>query len=116
MGSWVVHCTGHSIPELFRRFCQGFYAFERYFVRKSPWPCDCIKPILSMHGRTSAIRTVYAACSPVFCSRWRTTTRAFRVTSTVSHSWLLDLPTDHDECLSYVLLPPRRIAGRPSFS
>src|SRR5688572_14169856 len=26
-----------------------------YFVRGSPWPCDCIRPTLMMYGRASAI-------------------------------------------------------------
>src|SRR6218665_955862 len=78
----------------FRRISQGFFTFERFFVRK---PCDRIESILDVNTVRSAPGKPHAACSQEV--------RAAVIGSAerprpYSHWWLYNLPSCDDECLS----------------
>src|SRR6218665_691583 len=78
----------------FRRISQGFFTFERCFVRK---PCDRIESILDVNMVRSAPGNLHAVCSQEV--------RAAVIGSVerprpYSHWWLYNLPSCDDEYLS----------------
>ena len=78
----------------FRR-SQGFFTFERCFVRK---PCDRIESILDVNMVRSAPGKLHTAG---IAKRWRAAViGSAERPRPYSHWWLFNLPSRDDECLS----------------